>query len=156
MILDRLEHANAYRNLGPEIALALDYLQRTDVSKLANGRYEVDGDRVYVVVQRYRPKPLDEAKWEAHRKYLDIQYVVEGSERMGYAALTDDMPVEKDYDPQNDYVLYHAQGDFLAVPAGSFAIFAPHDVHAPSVAMGGPEPAADVCKVVVKCRVATA
>jgi YhcH/YjgK/YiaL family protein len=156
MILDRLDHAKMHCALGAEIAMAIDYLRRTDFSKLANGRYELDGDRVYAIVQRYKTKPQTEAKWEAHRQYLDIQYVVEGNERMGYAFLHDKMPVEKEYDAEKDYALYHATGDFLAVPAGSFAIFAPHDVHSPGVATGGPESVSDVCKVVVKCRVATA
>ena len=154
MILDRLENAGLYRPLGKEIALALDYLCRTDFSQTPNGRYELDADRVFALVQRYRPKPLAEARWEAHRQYVDVQYVVQGFERIGYTPLVDGLPVQQAYDSQKDVVFYNAKGDFLTVSAGSFAIFTPHDVHAPGVASDLAEAASEVCKVVVKCRVA--
>jgi YhcH/YjgK/YiaL family protein len=152
MILDRLENAALYRPLGARIALALDYLGRTDFSRIPDGRYELDGDRVYAVVQRYRPRPLAEARWEAHRQYIDVQFMAEGVERIGYAPLGGALPVERAYDAEKDVVLFSAEGDFFTVRAGDFAIFYPTDVHAPCLA--GETPAAiDVCKVVVKCRV---
>jgi YhcH/YjgK/YiaL family protein len=154
MILDRLENAEKNGTLAPEVAMAFEYLRRTDFSQVPNGRYELDGDRVYAVVQRYRPKPLADAVWEAHRNYLDVQYVAEGSERMGWAPLHDGLTVRQSYDPQKDFILYHADGEFFTVHAGGFMIFAPHDVHAPGVAIDGADASDEVCKVVVKCRVA--
>ena len=153
MILDRLKNAGLYRPLGPKIALALDYLCRTDFSQTPDGRYELDADRVYALVRRYRPTPIAEAVWEAHRKYLDVQYVADGVERMGYAPVCDGLPVRQAYDPQKDFLLYDAKGDFFVVGAGSFVIFSPHDAHAPGLAMDPPDASAEVCKVVVKCRV---
>ena len=152
MILDRLENAGRHDALGADVALAFDYLRRTDFSQLPEGRYELDGDRVYAMVQRYQPKPLAEALWEAHRRYLDVQYLAEGSERMGCAPLDDELPVQQNYDPQKDAALYHADGEFFVIHAGSFAIFTPHDVHAPGLAVDGSDVSGRVCKVVVKCR----
>ena len=154
MILDRLENAGLYNALGVEIALALDYLRRTDFSQVPDGRYELDGDRVYAIVMRYRPKPVAEAVWEAHRQYLDVQYVASGAEHMGYAPLNGGLPARQAYDTQKDFILYDAKGDLFEVPAGAFAIFGPQDVHAPSLAITPEEAAAEVQKVVVKCRVA--
>ncbi|MHB8969865.1 MAG: YhcH/YjgK/YiaL family protein [Pirellulaceae bacterium] len=153
MILDRLDHASMYRALGADIARAFDYLQQTNFRDVPDGRYELDGERLFALVLRYPPKPLDQAMWEAHRRYLDIQYVVAGSERMGYTSLCDELPVRQPYDPQKDIVFFEAAGDWVEVPAGSFAIFAPHDVHAPGLAAKRPEASAQVCKVVVKCQV---
>jgi biofilm protein TabA len=153
MILDRLENAGLYRQLGAKFALAFDYLSRTDFSQVANGRYPLDGEEVCAVVMRYRPKPLAETAWEAHRQYIDVQYVAAGVERMGYAPLCNGLLARKEYDPKDDYVLYDVKGDLFEVHAGSFAIFTPHDVHAPGVARDLPEPPEEVCKVVVKCRV---
>jgi biofilm protein TabA len=154
MILDCLEYAGLYRPLTPRIAAALDYLSRTDFSKLPLGRHEIDGDRVYAMVSRNNKlKPISEAVWEAHQQYIDVQYVAEGIEQMGYAALRDGLPVKKAYDAKDDYALYDAKGDFFQVKAGSFAIFAPHDVHAPGLAAGSAEAAKEVLKIVVKCRV---
>jgi YhcH/YjgK/YiaL family protein len=152
MILDRIENASMYRALGPAIAAALDYLRQTDFSQVPDGRHELDGDRLFSIVQHYRTKPLAEAIWEAHRQYIDVQYVVQGAERMGYASLRDDLPVRQPYDAQKDAVFYDAQGDFLEVRAGSFVIFTPHDIHAPGLAVTPSEASAAVCKVVVKCR----
>ena len=154
MIVDRLENAGMFRPLGAEIALALDYLCRTDFAHTPNGRYELDGDRVFALVQRYRTKPRAEARWEAHRQYLDVQYVALGIEQIGYAPLDADLAIEQAYDSQKDAILYDVQGDFVTLRAGSFAIFNPCDVHAPGVASEIPGAAAEVCKVVVKCRVA--
>jgi len=153
MILDRLENAGLYRPMGANIALALDYLRRTDFSQMPVGRHEVDGDRVFAIVQRYRPKPLAQIVWEAHRQYIDVQYVAAGIERMGYVPLGDGLTVRQPYDAQKDAILFDAAGNLFTMSAGDFAIFAPHDVHAPGLATDLPEGSAEVCKVVMKCRV---
>ncbi len=153
MILDRLEHAAMYRTLAVDIARALDYLRATDLRSLPDGRQVLDGDRLYAIVQRYRPRPASEAQWEAHRQYIDVQYVVEGVERMGYTYLRSDLPVRQPYDAEKDIVFYDAAGDLLEVPAGSFAIFTPHDLHAPGLTTDPGESVQPVLKVVVKCRV---
>jgi len=153
MILDRLENAGLYRPMGANIALALDYLRRTDFSQMPVGRHEVDGDRVFAIVQRYRPKPLAQIVWEAHRQYIDVQYVAAGIERMGYVPLGDGLTVQQPYDAQKDAILFDAAGNLFTMSAGDFAIFAPHDVHAPGLATDLPEGSAEVCKVVMKCRV---
>lgn len=153
MIIDRLDNAAAYRGLGPRIAAALEYLRTTDFSKLPDGKQVIDGDRVYAMVQRYRPKPLGEAKWEAHRQYIDVQYLVSGVERMGYATFGDQLPVVHAYDSEKDYALYETWGDLFEVRPGFFVVFMPQDVHSPGLAVDLPRGATDVLKVVVKCRV---
>ncbi len=153
MILDRLENSKFYYSLGPEIATALEYLRRTDFSKLSDGRQEIDGDRIFAVVSHYTPKPLAEAKWEAHRQYIDVQYLAQGTERIGYAALQNDAAELAPYDAQKDLVFYDVRGDFFELQRGVFAIFAPQDIHAPCLAVENPLSRPEVCKVVVKCRV---
>ncbi len=151
MILDRLENAALYRPLGPRIAAALDWLRATDIAALAEGRYELEGDRLAAIVQRYRTKPLPKARWEAHHRYLDVQYVAEGTERIGYAPLTEQWKVVEPYDEAKDVAFYDARGDLFEVPAGSFAIFGPQDIHAPGLVGGTPPVVREVLKVVVKC-----
>jgi biofilm protein TabA len=152
MILDRLTNAEFYRPLGPRIASALDYLGRTPFWDTPDGRYELDAANVYAIVSRYQPKPPADAVWEAHRQYIDVQYVAEGVEQIGYAPLRDGLSVRTPYDEKKDSILYDAAGCFFDVPEGSFAIFTPGDVHAPGVAAGLNEAVSRVCKVVVKCR----
>ncbi|MBI4580881.1 MAG: YhcH/YjgK/YiaL family protein [Planctomycetes bacterium] len=152
MIKDRLENAEAYAPLGPGIARAMQYLRQTDLSRLEPGRYEIDGDRVFVVVQRYRPKPLSEAAWESHYRYIDVQCVIEGAERMGHLALRAGPRVIKPYDPETDLIFYEPGTDLLVFQAGEFAIFSPQDIHAPGLAVDS-RPAGEVLKAVVKVRV---
>lgn len=152
MIFDRIERTSYYRGLSPRIAAALDYCRSTDFAKVAPGRHEIDGPRLSAIVQRYRTKPLSQAVWEAHRKYIDVQYVVDGAERMGYLPLTAGLSVKQPYDPQTDAAFYAAWGDLLEVHAGCFTVFFPHDVHAPSLVATIGEPS-EVLKVVVKVAV---
>ena len=152
MILDRIENAAMYRPLGTNIARALDYLGRTDFADLAPGRYELDGDRVFALVSELELTAAAEAVWEAHRKYLDVQYVARGTERMGRASLRNDVRVTQPYDARTDAALYDVSGDLFTVGEGSFVIFTPQDIHAPGLLVEQAAAPQFVRKVVVKCR----
>jgi biofilm protein TabA len=121
---------------------------------LPEGKHVIDGERIFALVQRYHPKPAGEATWEAHRRYIDVQYIVEGAERIGYAALGDGLKVTTPYDAEKDAAMFDARGDLFEVPAGAFAIFMPQDVHAPGLLSSTSVGIATVKKVVVKCRLA--
>jgi YhcH/YjgK/YiaL family protein len=155
MILDRLENAALYRNLSENIVKALDYLAQTNFAEISVGRQTIDGDNVFALIQRYHPKALADAKWEAHRNYLDVQYVAQGVERIGYAPLSETLKIRQAYNSEKDVIFYETSGDLLEVRAGGFAIFAPTDIHAPCLAHETTQPDAEVLKVVVKCRVAS-
>ena len=73
---------------------------------------------------------MAEAEWEAHRRYADVQYILEGAERMGHALLHEGLAVKKPYDEHDDAALFDAHGSFFRVGTGEAAIFLPHDIHA--------------------------
>jgi YhcH/YjgK/YiaL family protein len=146
VIIDRLADTPLYAYLPKPLAQALDYLRRTDLALAAVGRHDVQGDRLFALVQDYTTRPADQCVWEAHRKYIDVQYVVWGVERIGYSHLTSATEREA-YDPDRDVAFFEPGGDYVTVRAGIFVIFRPEDVHSPSVAAGAP---AAVRKVVVK------
>jgi YhcH/YjgK/YiaL family protein len=153
VILDQLKHAAAYRNLGDNFAAGIDYLLHSDFAHIPDGRYEVIGSHNFAIVQSYTTKPPEKGRWEAHRKYADIQYMLNGGEKMGVAPL-ERMNVEQAYDGERDlefFTLDDARGtaQVVAVEQGSFAIFLPHDVHMPTLMIDRP---AGVRKVVVKVR----
>ncbi len=153
MVKDRIENALAYAPLGPGIARAMEYLNAHDLSGISAGKHEIDGQNIFAIVQRYQPRPLTEAVWESHFRYIDVQYVVSGVERMGHSSLRDQPKVLKPYDPQTDLVFYEAGIDLLVFHPGEFAIFSPQDVHAPGLAVEGGDSPSEVLKVVVKIRV---
>lgn len=150
MIIDQLCNAAFYFGLGERVAAALRFLQETDPFTLEPGRHEVQGADVYALIQHYESRPLEKGKWEAHRRYIDIQYLFEGEERMGYASIERAQP--GDYDEVRDFQALHVPdgGEFFIVRAGAFAIFAPQDAHMPNIAVA--EPRANR-KIVMKVRV---
>ncbi len=145
MIIDQLRNIQSgfYPNLlspqGPNAGLAarlqagFQYLQTADLANTAPGRVEIDGDNVFALVQEYNTKPKEKGFWEAHRKYIDIQYVVSGSEHMGYANLS--QLDAGDYDEAKDFLPLHGNGTFILLPAGMFTLFFPQDGHMPGMAV---------------------
>ena len=145
MIFDQIQYAKKYATLGDRMAVALNYLAETDLAALPDGRQEIRADQVYALVVRYQTKPMTEGIWEAHHKYIDIQCVVQGRERIGVGR-ADDMTVTED-NPEQDYAFLQGQGQFLTLSPGDFAVLMPHEPHMPSIVVD--EPSA-VMKVVVK------
>jgi biofilm protein TabA len=150
MIIDRIQNRAFYRQLEPRVGEALEYLAVTDFTKMPDGKYELDGRRMFAIVQRYRPKPLAKIAWEAHRKYIDVQYIAAGAERMGYAPLDQRIAVKQAYDPERDIIFYDAMGDLFKVSEGIFVVFTPQDIHAPGLAVESLNEATEILKVVIK------
>jgi YhcH/YjgK/YiaL family protein len=148
MIIDRLDNRDAALHMPPRVRQALDYLRTTDLKSLPVGRHDLDGDRLFALVQDYTTRPEADCVWEAHRKYIDIQCVVHGVERMGIADLATAREREP-YDPSRDVAFFEPGRDSVVVPAGMFVIFWPDDVHAPGGAVDDQAPVA-VRKVVVR------
>jgi YhcH/YjgK/YiaL family protein len=148
MIFDRLKNAEQYFPLGEKIEKALHYLSNTDFTNVEPGTYEIDGENIFAIVQLYNTKPSSSAKWEAHKKYIDIQYMVAGKEKMGFTD-SKKVIVLQEYHAGNDISLYKGEGNFLTADEGQFAIFFPTDIHMPQLALNIPH---EVKKVVVKVR----
>ena len=148
MIYDTLEHAGQYRKLSGNLAKALDYLTGTELETVEAGRVEIDGERVFALFQSYETKPENDRP-EAHRKYIDIQYLIEGEELIGVAPLAS-MERVAEAAPERDIWFYEGETAKLPLGGGRFAILFPQDAHAPCIAAGECRP---VRKVVVKVAV---
>lgn len=149
MIIDKIKNAALYYGISKHMETALKYLQSRDFSQIEAGRYEIDGTDVFMLVQEYETRPLAKGRWEAHRNYYDIQFVVQGPERMGYTHLNN-LEVTEPYNPEKDIMRLAGSGDFFLCEAGTFAIFGPEDAHMPNIAVEEPVAAR---KVVMKVRV---
>jgi YhcH/YjgK/YiaL family protein len=148
MIIDKLENAHLYKNLGERISKSFDYLKQTNLKNLAPGKYEIDGENIFALVSEYKTKPESEGKLEAHKKYIDVQYVISGEELMGYSPLGNQQILEP-YKEENDIEFFEGDKSFTKVSAGMFAIFFPEDVHMPGIAPGK---SSSVKKLVIKVR----
>ena len=148
MIVDKIENAKLYYNLGDRMKKALDYIKQTDLKSLQPGKYEIDGDNIFALISEYQTKAESEGKLEAHRKYIDVQYVIEGEELMGYAPLGNQQILEP-YKEENDIIFYTGEKSFTKVSKGMFAIFFPTDVHMPGICV---ENKSAVKKLVIKVK----
>lgn len=149
MILDTLENSGLYESINPLFRKAFAYLKETDFFALENGKYFVEGEALFAIVQEYETKSDADAKLEAHKKYIDVQYVVSGEELIGLSSLQGQAPC-KEYDAENDYALYDEPCSFIKLSKGQFAILFPQDLHKPGIKISTPE---KVKKVVMKVAV---
>ena len=149
MIIDNIKNAPLYFGVRERIGAGLRWLQTQDLAKLAAGRYELDGTSLFAIISEYGTKPKDKGKWEAHKRYFDIQYLISGREAIGYACL--EACRLGAYDESKDFQeIVEAPGDFLTLRPGMFMVLAPQDAHMPGLAPDAPGP---VKKAVVKVLV---
>ena len=132
---------------------ALDCLRTTDFAALAPGRHELSGDDIFFQVIDLTTKPAAENRPEVHRAYIDVQFLVRGTEKIGFAIDTGRNVVAEDLLAERDLLFYTGMENesTLTMTPGSFAIFMPTDVHRPGCAVDQPQA---FRKVVVKVRVA--
>ena len=152
MILDSLAHSAQYLSLHPLFPAAFDYLKAFDPST-PDGKYEIDGKRLYAMVQRYETAPEAAKAWEAHRVYADIQYIAAGREKILYAPV-EELQSAAPYNEAKDVEKYTNEGvrnvSASVIPAGFFGIYLPQDGHKPGIMVGqGGEP---IVKVVIKVQ----
>ena len=116
-----------------ELAAALRYIAKTDFSKLADGEYPIDGDKVFARLSHYTTEPKEAKKPESHNQYIDVQYLAEGTEKIYYTAKDADKKVIEDYAADKDLLFYADAGEKDAVTLGSgvFAVFFPGELHRP-------------------------
>jgi YhcH/YjgK/YiaL family protein len=115
---------------------AFNFLKEHNLKNLPVGKYPIDGTNVFATLTEDPSKDLEKTQWESHRKYIDLQCVIDGEEKMGkfpFGQLT----VTKPYDEAKDVANYSGEGKKYIVPAGTFMIFFPSDAHRPNITLGG-------------------
>ena len=132
MIIDKFKNINLYSGLSEGINKAINFLQQTDFSNFKPGRVEIDNDNIFALLNKYQTKNPDDCKLEAHKKYIDIQYILSGSELIGYAPLNNQTVIEK-YSEEKDVAFFEGETSLMKLDEGMFAIFFPDDLHKPCV-----------------------
>jgi len=149
--INRREFAVSYFKHKERWDKAFAFLRENDLTKMELKRYDIDGNNLYAPVSEYITKNDSAARYEVHRNYIDIQYVVSGRELIGIAPLSDTKDILVPYDAATD-VEFMTVSQIKNVPATSdrFFIFFPDNVHRPGLKDGVNSP---VRKVVVKVKV---
>jgi len=149
MIFDCLDLVERYQALHPRFAVAFKFLKETGLAELASGKYEIDGNRVFALVDRAQGRSRAEAPLEAHRKYIDIQIVLTGADEMGWKNVSRCQNTTQAYNPEKDIMFFGDEPDaWIKVGPEHFAIFFPEDAHAPLVGSG------PIFKIVIKVLLA--
>jgi biofilm protein TabA len=136
MILCRLDEADRYAGVVPGLERAFALLRRGGWAELSPGRHEVDGDALYLVVVQQQGVGREAARLEAHRRYLDVQYSLSGTDSIGWSPVGA-CSVSAPYSPEQDVEFYSGPPvTWVEVPPGYCAIFFPEDAHAPAGGTG--------------------
>ncbi|MBD1395817.1 YhcH/YjgK/YiaL family protein [Pontibacter sp. JH31] len=131
MILDKLANANRYTCLHPLFEQAFDFLREADLTALPIGQKAIVGQDLFAIISEGTGIPEQDAKLEVHRKYIDIQYVISGTDHMGWKDLAQCSPPNDPYNEERDAAFFPDKTrNWFDVPAGSFTIFYPDDAHA--------------------------
>ena len=144
MVYDTLAHAPLYYPLGQRIEKGLQFLAQADFAALPDGRLEIDGPAVYANISRGRTL-AENLRAEAHRAYLDLQYLIEGQEQIAVAPK--DSLRQAEAQPEQDVWFYTGVLEPLTLTPGRFLLLWPQDAHAPGIAPGGVPEAVRKCVV---------
>jgi len=140
MIVDSIENLERYAVLNPRFTAVVEFLRKNDLSSLAAGKHEIQGDEVFVNVQDAPVKTREEARFETHREMIDIQVPVSGTEEHGWCPLADLPAAEYDaaidmtlHDPTAPAPISSLASTYFVLRPGQFAIYFPTDGHAPAI-----------------------
>jgi YhcH/YjgK/YiaL family protein len=151
MIFDAIENKGIYFEKGTPVHEALCFAAAFDLS-LPDGRYEFDGDELFVAVSSYETKAAEDLKFEGHREYIDVQLLLEGREFMDVSREKESV-LDTPCSQEEDCALFKVPGNYSSVllEPGIFAVVFPGDLHRPRRMVHGPE---KVRKMVVKVHLA--
>jgi biofilm protein TabA len=145
MIFSTLSQSDRYAALHPLFPRAFEYIRNTNLKALTPGHYPIIGDDLFAIVEHVPGRTRAEAQLECHRRYIDIQLVLEGVDEMGWKPFAECREPVDDYRAEHDIQFFRdAPASWIATPPGTFCIFFPEDAHAPLVSAGS------IRKVVIK------
>ncbi|MDP9049066.1 MAG: YhcH/YjgK/YiaL family protein [Bacteroidota bacterium] len=148
--VNALEFERQYKTNKEYWDKAFAFMKDKNLKELPVGKYLIDGDNVYATITDGPEKEFEKTAWESHRKYIDIQYVIIGKEKIGVESLAN-ATVSKPYDETKDFANYTAKGKFYIATPAEFLLFFPSDVHRPNIKVDGFDTAK---KLVIKIRCA--
>ncbi|MBQ7545348.1 MAG: YhcH/YjgK/YiaL family protein [Clostridia bacterium] len=154
MIFDTIDNIASYADVLPGLREAAAFAQDFARAPKPDGRYEIDGERIFANVSTYTTKSRDGAEFEAHRRYADLQVMIRGTECIGWAALGDTLrETREEYSKGGDIAFYTGEtGMDIRLSAGTCVLLLPQDAHMPCLhADGAPQ---TVTKIVIKIALA--
>lgn len=139
-------------SLGGNLKKAFELIKDIDFSSYADGKYPLDGDNIFAGVNTYMTEPEELRRWEKHAKYIDIQIIGKGEEKIGYASHREEFPVTEDRLEKDDVAFFAnvPEDNFITLKQNEWAVLFPWEDHKPNC-QSGKNPS-EVQKIVVKVR----
>lgn len=152
MIFDTLKSSAYYESVHPRFKAAFDFLEKATREDLPVGRYELEGRDLFAMVQEYETNPPDHVRFEGHKRYIDIQYIMRGVEVIEVTDLSL-AEAEGVYSDEKDVCFFKDSAEPVRaiLHTGEYGVFLPHDIHKPGMMFG--KTPAPVKKVVVKVKI---
>ncbi len=138
MIVDKIANAFLYYSVNPGLEKVFKYLQKEDLVNIRPGKYKINGSESEVIIQEYTTKNPKEVEWESHKFHIDVQYLIWGVERIGYAPIDGMEPIKEYNEASDKLILNGTNGDFITLKEDLFVVMFPEDAHQPRVAAGEP------------------
>lgn len=132
MVTDKVENFKKYINLHPAFKDVRDFLLYNDLNKMPNGKYLICGNKIFVNINDYETENDCDRKFEAHRKYIDVQVVLKGEELIGIEDVEYTEPISE-YDEEKDLIFLKAQNNCFRLCENRFAIFDTDCAHKPQI-----------------------
>lgn len=129
---DNLKNLSKYFKLYPSIKKVSEWLKGQVLEELPEGIYNIDGDNLFCIVQEYMTKDKVDCFFESHKKYIDFQLIVNGTEVMEYTDVKE-LKVKTPYSDEKDIMFYYGEGESDVYHTNEFAIFFPEDAHKPCI-----------------------
>ena len=150
-VVAKIADSAKYEQLHPRFAKAFEFMRRPDLATLPLGRYEIDGDNMWAMIQEAKLKPFGEIQHpEVHGTYIDIQAPLSGPETIGLYTMTPDERAQIAFKADKDIGFFDAQTKPATLQPGEFAILVPpYGAHAPCRSMDGER---TIKKLVIKIR----
>ncbi len=137
MILDAIGNIHRYMGLNRGFSKAVEFLSNPGLPELADGRYRIDGDRVYALVSRDKGRKKEDSYLEIHRRYIDLQLVLSGTDEMGWRPASTCTHLKTAYDEEKDIQFFlDSPNVWVPVQKSCFAVFFPEDAHMPLISEG--------------------
>ena len=150
MIIDKAENLCKYKNILLYTDDIIKFINNYDESNCSQGKHNIKGDSLFVLVQKYKTKDEDYCRPESHQKYIDIQYIVKGNETILWDNI-DNLHLKEDKSEEADILFYERKegASRLNLKEGMFAVFLPEDAHTPCISYGASK---EILKMVFKIK----
>ena len=150
MIIDTVSSFYKYLPIHPGFDQAFRYLEAGNLDPRSETRQIINGDLIFANFMRRPAKTRETSRLEAHRKHIDIQFLVSGKEEFGWKPTADCVKPDGDFNEERDVQFFKDDAtSWHSLQPGQFVIFFPEDAHAPMVGTG------EIAKVVVKVAIAS-